>query len=397
MEKMTEWVHPLTITGDAATEERYLRRNHINEYFWREVKKGNHLLFVAPRRVGKTSIMQDLADNCPEGYAGIYQNIEGVKSKDDFYQRLFDLILQCIKRSKLREAKEWIADFFSKHPIEEISSSGIKLASGEVDYERRLRQLIPELEKSEIRAVIFLDEFAEVIHRLSRTGHQQDAIDILHLLREMRGNEAFGYVTLVYGGSIGLEFVIKSIDRLKLINDLHRIKIGPLSTEEAIRLIRQLTARATIWFTPETIDHLLETIHYLLPYYLQLMLEEINLVAYERSNPFVSIEAIDAAYQRVLSKRANFEDWLERLKTYQKDHFLFINAILINASHYGGIKVREIYQLAIDPKYNKAEDYMDFVWQLIDDGYLAETTEQTYVFVSPLLKKFWQRKFPVIA
>jgi predicted AAA+ superfamily ATPase len=76
------WVSPKTITGDAAREEKYLRRDHINEYFWREVEKGNHILFVAPRRVGKTSVMVDLAENPPEGYACIYQNIEGVKSRN---------------------------------------------------------------------------------------------------------------------------------------------------------------------------------------------------------------------------------------------------------------------------------------------------------------------------
>ena len=35
------WIPPNTITGDAATGSRYLRREYINEEFWNEVKKGN--------------------------------------------------------------------------------------------------------------------------------------------------------------------------------------------------------------------------------------------------------------------------------------------------------------------------------------------------------------------
>jgi len=58
-----EWRHPDTITGGAATDGRYLRRKTINDQFWREVGKGNHILLVAPRRVGKTSMMKDLVES----------------------------------------------------------------------------------------------------------------------------------------------------------------------------------------------------------------------------------------------------------------------------------------------------------------------------------------------
>jgi predicted AAA+ superfamily ATPase len=97
------WKFSHTITGDAATGERYFRREHINDEFWREVEKGNHILFVAPRRVGKTSIMKDLADNPKGGYNCIYQNIEGVKTRNEFYRRLFEIIMQCIERSKTQK------------------------------------------------------------------------------------------------------------------------------------------------------------------------------------------------------------------------------------------------------------------------------------------------------
>jgi len=107
-----KWTAPKTITGDAATGERYLRREHINNYFWQEVAKGNHILFVAPRRVGKTSILKDLAENPIEGYACIYQNIEGVDTKNKFYERLFELILKCV--SKTQKAKKLLSAWLKK-------------------------------------------------------------------------------------------------------------------------------------------------------------------------------------------------------------------------------------------------------------------------------------------
>jgi hypothetical protein len=388
-----EWIHPNTITGDAATNEQYLRRDYINEYFWREVKKGNHILFVAPRRVGKTSIMKDLAENCPEGFVCIYQSIEGVSSRNEFYRRLFELILQCVDRSKIKQAKEFIEKCMKKYSIKEISKFGIVLDSREIDYEREIRDLIPELKKSSVHAVIFLDEFAEVIHKLKKNGKQEDAIDILHTLREIRSDDDFEHFTVVYAGSVGLEFVIKQIARPKLINDLHAVQLNALTDPEATRLITQLTNGATIQLPEDVQSYLKQKIGYLLPYYLHLMIEELNVIAFENKIPEVTIGMVDMALQNILSRKKNFEDWILRLKEYYAENFAFINEILKHAAHYGRITVQEVYDRA--KEFGRMEDYMDFIDELLNDGYLVEQEKHIYHFTSPLLHQFWLQKYPV--
>lgn len=387
------WVHPDTITGDAATEGRYLRRGEINDYFWREVRKGNHILFVAPRRVGKTSVMKDLAANSSEGFICIYENIEGVTSRNEFYRRLFELILQCVHRSKLRQAKEFIAHCIRKYEIKEISKSGIQLGKRDIDYEKEIRDLVPELAIAKVHAVIFLDEFAEVIHKLNKRNFQEDAIQILHTLREIRSDEDFKHFTLVYAGSVGLEFVIKQFDRPKLINDLHSIQLNALTESEATVLIRQLTERATIQLTDEMVVGLKKKIHYLLLYYIQLMIEAIDGIAFELNEPVITSAVIDTAFHRVLKERKNFEDWLLRLKEYQAANFPFINGILKHAAHNGQVTVQEVYGMA--DRFGRTEDYMDFIDQLLHDGYLAEPELHVYRFISPLLREFWVQKFPI--
>lgn len=391
MEK--KWVHPDTITGDAATEGRYLRRDYINEAFWREVRKGNHILFVAPRRVGKTSVMKDLAASCPEGFVCIYEDIEDIKSRNEFYKRLFELILHCVHRSKLKEAKAFIDRCIKKYSIKEISKSGIKIDSKEIDYESEIRNLIPDLKHAKVHAVIFLDEFAEVIHKLKKSGFQQDAIDILHTLRSIRSDDDFEHFTIVYAGSVGLEFVIKIIDRPKLINDLHPIKLHALTGEEASLLVGQLTKGATIRISAEVLDCLKKRVGYLLPYYLQLMIEAIDEIAFAGRDPEVTFETVDRAFQAVLQEKKNFEDWLERLRGYQSDHFPFINEILKHAAHKGSITVQEVYNMASE--YGRTDDYMDFVEELLHDGYLAESDMHVYKFISPFLQQFWIQKFPI--
>ena len=390
----TPWIHPNTITGYAATESRYFRRSYINEQFWREVQKGNHILFVAPRRVGKTSIMKDLAVNCPEGFVCIYEDIEGVKSREEFYRRIFELILHCVDRSKLKTAKDFLKNCFSKYGISEISKSGIKFESRKIDYEAELRDLIPELKDAKVHAVIFLDEFAEVIHKLRKNGSEEDAVDILHRLREIRSDKDFKHFTIVYAGSIGLGTVIKKIDRPKLINDLHPISLPALTGEEASQLIGQLIVGSSIVFDNEVVEYLKKRLGYLLPYYIQLLVEAIDEIAFKNATPKITTGTVDEAFQRVLKERKNFEDWLERLKGYHSEHFTFINEILKHAAHKGNIAVQEIYNMA--KQFERKDDYMDFVDELVHDGYLVESAPPlTYRFVSPLLQQFWLMKYPI--
>lgn len=390
MEK--EWIHPKTITGDAATAERYLRREYINEEFWREVQKGNHILFVAPRRVGKTSLMKDLVINCPEGYVCVYEDIEGVKTRNGFYQRIFELILRCAHRSKFQEAKAFIKRCTEKYSIKEISTSGIKIDENKIDYEREIRELIPQLKDAKVHAVIFLDEFAEVIYKF-KGDQQQDAVDILHTLREIRHDDHFSHFTIVYAGSIGLEFVIKNIDRPKLINDLHPIKLGALTDEEAADLVKKVTRGASIRLSAPVLIYLKRKVGYFLPYYLQLMIESIDELAFKIGKPKVTVEMVDEAFQRILGERKNFDDWLERLKSYQRDHFPFINEILKHAAHEGNIPIQAVYDKA--KKYDRTEDYMDFIDELIRDGYLTECDPHVYRFIAPFLKEFWKQKYPI--
>jgi len=160
------------------------------------VRKGNHILFVAPRRVGKTSIMKDLAESCPEGFAGIYQNIEGVRSGNEFYERLFHLILRCIHRSPVAKAKTFIEKCLKKYSIREISLSNLKIDEKALDYEQEIRDLVPRLKETGIHTVIFLDEFSEVINKLNQQGLKDEAIAILHTLREIRSDENLSILRL---------------------------------------------------------------------------------------------------------------------------------------------------------------------------------------------------------
>lgn len=389
-----EWTSPKTITGSAAIGGHYFPRPLIDQHFWREVRKGNHILFVAPRRVGKTSVMLNLANNSPEGFICLYQNIEGVRTKNEFYQRLFQLIIQCHERSKVEHVQTFFRDIHQRFVTGEISKDGIKF-NQELDYRIKLQQLIPELSRATFHTVIFLDEFAEVINTLKKSNHEEDAIAILHDLRELRSEKSFKNFTIVYAGSVALEYVIRSLDRPKLINDLHPVPTEALTKAEANSFIHHLVSDATIKIDRNTTDRILAIVDHLLPYYIQLMIEELDVIAMKSNDPVITSNLVDLAFENILKRNNNFEDWHTRLERYHSNDFDFLNCLLKHAAHQGNISTRDIYNYACDPRFKREKNYMDYVHQLMNDGYLTGSHQEGYRFVSPLLKKFWLKKFPI--
>lgn len=78
-----------------------------------------------------------------------------------------------------------------------------------------------------------------------------------------------------------------------------------------------------------------------------------------------------------------------------KADFDLVNEILIHMAHLGSITIQTIHDKAV--KHEKETDYMDFVNDLEQDGYIVEDAEgsQNYVFISPFLKAFWKRNNPI--
>nr|WP_319512363.1 hypothetical protein [uncultured Draconibacterium sp.] len=162
---MKKWAHPKTKTGDAVTGDYYLRRPKLNDQFWSIIEKGSDVLFVAPRRVGKTSIMKDLEANAPENVYCIYRNVEGATSKQLFYKRIFEMLL--IRLSRTQKATKLFGVWAKKYGIGKIGFDGFEIARIPNDYYVDVVELLKQVSEEDITIILFIDEFVEVILNLT--------------------------------------------------------------------------------------------------------------------------------------------------------------------------------------------------------------------------------------
>lgn len=399
---MQDWIHTKTIAGSVADGEKYFRREAIESKLWREIEKGNHILFSAPRRVGKSSVMKYIADHPKEGYTCVYENISTDRTSQDFYKRLLSLLLKQTKHPTLQ--KLW-GQLKGAVAIEKASTDGIELCLGQRNYKQAILDILPKLKEHNEKIVLLLDEFPDVIKNISENTQEgpDAAVDVLQTLRSIRHNERFReHFVLVLAGSVGLAHVIKSIDRPAVINDLHEQNLPALtlhlpegkSESEADRFIAHLLDGASMQMDAACRKHLLQKLGQAVPFYIQLLVEKCNDLMFDEERTQLSTPDIDKAWNKVLEDHKHFADADERLKDYFPNDYPYFVKLLSHCAHEGILSVQEAYDMGDEFKLGiEYKAKIDDV--LLKDGYLMEEG-QKFRFISPLLQAWWKNRHPKI-
>ena len=388
----TTWISPKIIIGKEATGDYYFVREDLENEIWEEIKKGNNILLVAPRRVGKTSIMKSLAEQSNAHYKLIFSNIQGIDEESEFYKTIYELIKSCLKKST-RYIKQF-GDLIET--VSELTTTGIKFDKHEIDYLAKINQLIPQLKNESI--VLLIDELPEVLYNLYKNGKKEDANSILKNMRRWRQQKGFEKIQFVLAGSIGFHYVIDLIGgRPADINDIYTILCPALDNEkgEFEKYMDWVTKGSTIKYNKHLTAYLKEKISYFVPFFINLMINEVNKTCKKNNRRKVTTNDIDKAVSEIpFLYKKDFSDWKKRLKDYMpKEDFAFVNEILIHAAHKNEISIQEIYNLA--SVHDKKDCYMEFIANLEQDGYIVKQNEK-HVFISPFLKEFWKNDNPVI-
>ena len=235
---------PNTIIGPPAEGTKYLARPKLQQDLWEAILNGEHIILIAPRRVGKTSVMMALAAQIQREAVLIYENIESDGSSREFYERLRRLLIEHLStKDRLTGA---MRDWFKSHTLTGASTKGVTIAKVALDPKAELLALVKALGAEPYRVVLMLDEFPEVLMAIRKKEGDAAALDILHTLREIRHSADFKNFSTVIAGSIGLQHVVSMMGRLTTINDTRTIAVPVLTETEALELLDLMLNTATI-------------------------------------------------------------------------------------------------------------------------------------------------------
>ena len=214
---------------------------------WRALR-ARLVVLTAPRRTGKTSVMDHLRDNPENGVSVVSINVQDLTHPADFFQVLLDALHDAhpdFVRDQLATGWELVGNVLGK--IDEIGVGGFKLALRQSDpgWRENWRQhgdtFLTQARKTRVPIVFIVDELPDMLLNLSR---ENEALlrEFLAWFRTQRLNPAPARDSIrwLVGGSVNLAGTLDTLGLVDLINDLEDIRLPPLTGDDIEAFVQDM-------------------------------------------------------------------------------------------------------------------------------------------------------------
>ena len=393
---------PLTplrcIIGASATgSDCYFQRPYLIKKIRRRLDNNSNILISAPRRIGKSSILKHLEAQAADNEVILYLSVQSASSSHDFFQHLFkqliknDEIFQGVEGYKKRSSAglNRLLSRFRGISLE----GGLQIDNNEViDYFTECKDLMNDFQGKKV--ILLLDEFPDTVNNIIGTGKQL-AITFLLQVRELRQMSTGTGLQFIFTGSSGLANVVSLLGRNDLINDLDEIEVPPFSASESTTFIQRLALGYQKYepgfvLTDEVVAHILSKMTWYLPYYLQILINDL-FEYFEETQQQPDAAIVDQQLLVMVGARSQhygyFEYWLGRLKHGFDEPTRQVAVEILNQLANDSLtSLQDIKSLTFSTQPTRTIKHILNV--LEHDGYISENQQQ-YGFNSFLLKQWW--------
>jgi hypothetical protein len=384
------------VTGAVAEGPDFFDRTKEMNDFWRDLETDN-LLLLAPRRVGKTSLMRKMAANAAAyGFNTISADVSDCSGEMHFVQRLYEAILDTDLGDTLWNSikDSWFGKTVKR--VRKIGGAGFSL---EFDPEstawaRLGEELADALSRLEGAWLIQVDELPVFVLKLLNQDAPADRARVREFLYWMRRLRLqYTGVRWMLAGSIGLDTVAARLNIADAINDLHIAKLGAFDEPTADALLQALATEHRVDLNEIVRRHIVSRIGWTAPYYVQLVFHELRNI-----QGAVAEADVDRAIENLLSPyhRNAFDYWRQRLHDELGPTHADNAVILLNhCCRAPEGATRSTWSLALARVIADARMREEETRYLLDvlqnDGYLVEADDRL-LFRSPLLREYWFRR-----
>lgn len=369
------------VIGAPATGDNFYPRDEIVQKL-KLALAIEHVLFLAPRRTGKTSVLLHLQSIAP-GKA-VWLDLERfdhpslwIKAMADELSKIQDPVWQ----RKLSQTGGF---------LERLNSEVVEITPH--TWQEKANQLITGLDKLQEPIWFLMDEFPIMIDLIAQCHDVNTADAALHWLRGVRQQNPHSPVRFLLTGSIGLDSVLRRHGIRGSANDLRREQLTPLGKNEALAFALKLAHDNHIPLNEalalEFIDSLGPAIW---PYFIQLFIAEL-----QDHNPDPNHPAdLDKIYRGVAHGQLNRNQYADNMWQRLTDIFNEAEAstaralLKLAAAHETGVALENI-RLQLPNVLD--EDLHHVLAVLQHDGYLIEDDNGQLRFFSHLLRDYWRHK-----
>ncbi|WP_067050350.1 ATP-binding protein [Methanofollis ethanolicus] len=383
--------------GSPATGNDFIDREIETKLILDYLEK-DHILLIAPRRYGKTSVMKKIEHKLSEDDTiCIFLEVEDVSTPSKL---LTEMIMGLVSSEKLEKTTKMITRIkkgfgWFKDNIESLEFVEFKAqlrhnieSDLQEEWDNKAYQTMEIVKSTSKKVVIIIDEFPYALKKMEA----KDREAFLSWFRKVR--MTIPNVKFVVGGSVSIDNIVDSVGESKLINDFKRVKISGFNKKIALGVVERTFEEEKWSYSPEYGTYILECIgDPYIPYFLAIFLSAIKDETIYGEE--ISSDLLRRIYEtKILGSegKQGFIHYKQRLATdYPKIQQKIAKRLLDSISRvevYPRDLAYEIYRE--ESGKDDLDEFCSLLADLAHDYYIVETPSADLKFHSKLLKDWWR-------
>ena len=384
--------------GSPATGDDFVDRERETAFILSTIKS-DHIMLVAPRRFGKTSIMRKIErDLASKHQSCVFLEVESVNSPGEFITDLITALVECEGATPRARISSALGKAFAlvQENIDEIETPAFRAklrsrlrAEFSDDWHEKAKKVDEIFAGLTGPVCIILDEFPVAIQNME----EEDARKFLQWFRRLR--QVSPGARFIVGGSVSIDHVVYHIGGTPVINDFRRVTIGGFSEDVALSVVERVFQGEGWEYSPEIGRAVLDCVgEPYIPYFLMIVLSGLK-EEVEISGGVPSPALVERVYsRRILGSegRHYFEHYSRRLQTtYSGQEAKAARAILSRVSLAESLPAGVAYEIFRQSTASESEDaFLALLAQLNHDFYVTSETPGELRFYSKMLRDWWR-------
>jgi uncharacterized protein len=392
-------------------EELQFRDPFISE-LW-EALRTHHLILKAPRRCGKTSVMEHLRAHPQNGYAVIYENVQDLTHPADMFLAILDRFGDHHPKLFRSLVKGWekVASWLPKLEEAGFASFKAKFRENVKDYRENWREhgntLFHQLRALNSPVLIIVDELPDMLINLKQEDPKL-LRDFLSWFRDQRCDPlpSKDKVRWLLGGSINLSSTLDGMALLDRINDLRDLPLPDLNATQIETFVHDMLKGRGVEFEKKLPARFRELLGRPIPLFLQMLTQDMHRTWKQQPRKLKTAD-VEAEFARFVTSTAaqdKLQHYYTRLAKYYEEPALSQAHEILNhlcmAGEEGASRAA-LMQIAdsiyapgkLPAVHERKRLFMQLMRDLENDFYVVEIAEQRYGFASGIMKAWWRKHY----
>ena len=300
-------------------------RDEFVAELWQSLRTG-HVVLTAPRRTGKTSVMDHLRDHPVNEFQVVSINVQDLTHPADFFQVLLDAFHDAhpdFLRDQLAAGWELVGAAFDR--VDSVGAGGFKLAlrGSDPDWRKNWRRhgdtFLAQARATGVPILFIIDEFPDMLLNLSR----DDEVllrEFLAWLRTQRQKPSPSRDTIrwLVGGSVNLTGTLDALGMVDLINDLEDVSLPTLTDEDIQTFVADMLSGRSVPFDDDVPQRLVARLGRPIPYFMQIATQNLYRL-WKREQRRLAPTDVDAVFDEMVvgsAARTQLQHYHSRIRQY---------------------------------------------------------------------------------